>query len=78
MGEDSLAVQWLELHASTVGGAGLIPGWGTKISHVAWSSQKKKRNIQWEKVSPASDVGKVGQPHVNQRSYNVPSHHTQK
>ena len=24
----SLAVQWLEVHASTAGGTGLIPGWG--------------------------------------------------
>ena len=24
------------------------------------------KNIQWEKVSTASGVGKVGQPHVNQ------------
>ena len=28
---NSLAVQWLELHASTAGDTGLIPGWGTKI-----------------------------------------------
>ena len=27
----SLVVQWLRLHASTAGGAGLISGWGTKI-----------------------------------------------
>ena len=26
----SLAVHWLRLHASTVGGPGLIPGWGAK------------------------------------------------
>ena len=25
---------------------------------------KGGKNIQWEKVSSASDVGKVGQPHV--------------
>ena len=29
-------------------------------------------------VSSASGVGKVGQPHINQRSYNTPTHHTQK
>ena len=28
-------VQWLGLSASTEGGTGSIPGWGTKISHVA-------------------------------------------
>ena len=39
---NSLAVQWLGLHASTAGGMSLIPGWGTKIRHAAWCSQKKK------------------------------------
>ena len=29
----SLVVQWLGLHASTAGGQGSIPGWGTKIPH---------------------------------------------
>ena len=29
----SLAVQWLRLYTSNVGGMGSIPGWGTKISH---------------------------------------------
>ena len=38
----SLAVQWLRVHASTVGGTGSIPGWGTKIPHAAGHSQKKK------------------------------------
>ena len=28
-----MTVQWLRLHASTVGGTGSIPGWGTKIPH---------------------------------------------
>ena len=28
---NSLAVQWLRLHASIAVGPGLIPGWGTKI-----------------------------------------------
>ena len=32
----SLAVQWLRLHTSTAGGAGLISGWGTKILHAMW------------------------------------------
>ena len=30
---NSLAVQWLRLHASTAGGTDLIPGQGTKIPH---------------------------------------------
>ena len=35
---NSLVVQWLRLSASTAGGAGLIPGWGTKVPHAsaAW------------------------------------------
>ena len=36
----SLAVQWLRLCASTAGGMGLIPGWGTKMSHATWHGQK--------------------------------------
>ena len=39
---NSLAVQWLELCASTAGGLGLTPGLGTKILHAQWYSQKKK------------------------------------
>ena len=41
----SLAVQWLSLCAFTVGGAGLITGWGTKIPHAIQWSQKKKPTI---------------------------------
>ena len=37
----SLAVQWLRLRASTAGGTGSIPDWGTKIPHAAQSGQKK-------------------------------------
>ena len=29
--ENSLVVQWLGLRASTAGGTGSIPGWGTNI-----------------------------------------------
>lgn len=28
--------------ASTAEGMGLLPGWGTRISHVVWYSQKRK------------------------------------
>ena len=42
----SLAVQWLRLHASTSGGAGLIPGRGTRIPHAAQSGQKKKKKLE--------------------------------
>ena len=37
-----LMVQWLRLHTSTTGGADLIAGWGTKIPHASWCSQRKK------------------------------------
>ena len=32
----ALGIPWLELHASTTGRTGFIPGWGTKSSHVMW------------------------------------------
>ena len=41
---DVQMVQWLSLYASSLRGAGTILGWGTKISHAAWRSQKKKEN----------------------------------
>ena len=37
---NSLAVQWLGLHASTAGGVGSILGRGTKILHATQSGQK--------------------------------------
>ena len=37
----SLVVQQLRFCTSTVGAMGLVPGWGTKISHAACRSQKK-------------------------------------
>ena len=39
--EISLVVQWLRFKPSTVGSVGSILGWGTKILHAAWYSQKK-------------------------------------
>ena len=39
---NSLAIQWLGLHASTAGDTGSIPGQGTKILHVIQRSQKGK------------------------------------
>ena len=41
LGGNSRGVQWLGLHASTAGGTGSIPGWGTKVPHAAWHGQKK-------------------------------------
>ena len=40
-GRTSLAVQWLRLCASSAGGIGSIPGWGTKIPHAVPCSQIK-------------------------------------
>ena len=37
----SLVVQWLRLHASKVGGMGLIPDQGTKIHLLRGMAQKK-------------------------------------
>ena len=38
-----LAVQWLRLQASTAGGVGSIPDWGTKIPHAPQHGKKKKK-----------------------------------
>ena len=46
----SLAVQWLTLCASSVSGAGSIPGWGTKIPHVTWHSQNSNKRKQTNKT----------------------------
>ena len=54
----SLAIQWLRLCASNVGGVGLIPGLGTKIPHDCgvWP-KKKKRNIYLSLVGKDPDAG---------------------
>ena len=38
----SLVVQWLRLHILNAGATGSIPGWGTKVPHASWHSQKIK------------------------------------
>ena len=40
------AVQWLRLRTSNVGGFGSIPGWGTKIPHAIWYSQKQTKTTR--------------------------------
>ena len=37
-------VQWLRLCAFIAGGAGSIPGRGTRILHAVWRGQKIKKN----------------------------------
>ena len=39
----SLVVQWLGFHASTAGGAGSVPGGGTKMPHATQCSQEIKK-----------------------------------
>ena len=39
-----MAIQWLKLCTSSVRAVGLIPGWGTKISHATKHGQKRKKN----------------------------------
>ena len=55
----SLAVQWLGLCASTAGGMGSIPGWGTKIPHAMQTNNNNnnKSNVLLTKYSgPSTDV----------------------
>ena len=40
---NSLAVQWLGLHAFTAEGLGSVPGGGAKMPQAAQYSQKKRR-----------------------------------
>ena len=49
-------VQWLRQGASTAGGTGWIPGWGTKIPHATWCDQKTEEK---KKVTPLALVGVV-------------------
>ena len=48
----SLVVQWLRVHASTVGGMVLFPGWGAKIlqGHMPCDEAKKKKKKELCKV----------------------------
>ena len=59
----SLVVQWLRLCTSNVRDKGSTPGWGTKISHAMWCSQKNKNAIQSshpERIAPRRQGGKPG------------------
>ena len=40
---NSLAIQWLGLHALPAEGPGSIPGQGTKIPQAVWWGQEKKK-----------------------------------
>ena len=41
--ENFWTVQWLRLQSSTAWATGSIPGWGIKILHATWHSQKPKQ-----------------------------------
>ena len=47
-------VQWLGLQASTAGGMGSIPGWGTKTLHVTWPKTNKAKCKQVEGWVPTN------------------------
>ena len=65
---NSLGAQWLELHAFTAEGPGLIPGQGTKILKVSRCSQKKKKEgrkkhgLRHIKLIPFNDGAKQHGP----------------
>ena len=44
-----LAIQWLSLHTSSTGSAGLIPGKRTKITSATWS-KKQQQSIKLNKI----------------------------
>ena len=46
----SMKGQWLGLHASNAGGAGSIPGRGTKIPHAMWQGPPKWGGHGWGRV----------------------------
>ena len=60
MCRNSLAVQWLELCASSAGGAGSIPGGVTKIPHAVQYSQKKKKKVNMCRAT--ASWGEHGRP----------------
>ena len=80
----SLVVQWLRLQPHfPLREMGSIPGQGTKNSHAAWHSQKKKSQLHFSKVL-ACDPGQVhslcalcGHCFLQQEGRNSPQHYGQ-
>ena len=64
-----LGVQRLRLCASTAGGMGSIPGWGTKIPHAAQHCQKikrkKKKHRLWHWIERRSQPGAGPPTHLS-------------
>ena len=54
-------VQWLRLHASSAGGAGQIPGWGTEIPQDPQRGKKKTK--------PQNDTELFLSPHLSCASF---------
>ena len=50
-------VQQLRVCASTEGGEGLLPGWGTKIPHVTGHGQKLKKKKKKLKSRGETEAG---------------------
>ena len=44
---DFPCAQWLRLQPSNAGGAGLAPGWGTKIPHALWTKTQNTKEKQY-------------------------------
>ena len=52
----SLVIQWLRFYTSNTGGAGLIPGQGTKFPHATQRSKKMKEGKNDKRDKPTSSV----------------------
>ena len=50
-------VQWLRQHASTTGGTGSIPGWGSSACHEVRPKKKKKNSVVCTKLIISLDLG---------------------
>ena len=84
---DFLVLQWLRLPACMAGSVGSIPGWGTKIRHVAGSKKKKLKvsilgvvsKIQWlgrchfHKTPCFREGFQMNHPHICDHSSPAPS-----
>ena len=56
---NSLAVQWLGLHAFIAGGTGSIPGRRIKIPQAMWPAKKTPKNRQKKRVL-VPEMGRLG------------------
>ena len=54
--ETSLVIQWLRFHSSNTGGAGSIPGQGTKFPYATQCSKKMKEGKNDKRDKPTSSV----------------------